>query len=93
MFSAVVSAEPHAYPVPFTAKNPLHTQITFVDLPADGAIKIFTVDGRKVKELDIPTGAGLVDWDLTNIKGEKVATGVYLFDINGQTQGKLVVIR
>lgn len=88
------SEGPHAFPVPFTpSKNASHTKITFTDLPGTGAIKIYTIDGRLVADLPIAAGQALLDWPVTNTKGEKVATGVYIYQINEQTEGKLVVIR
>lgn len=88
---------PHAFPVPFTpGRNPSHTVISFTNLPTSGTIKIYTIDGRLVSNLTIPTGAGTTDWPVTNSKGEKVATGVYLYIVDGdgtKTDGKLVVIR
>ena len=94
--SVPLFAEPHAYPVPFTpGKNAAHTAISFTNLPASGTIKIYTIDGRQVVDLAIPNN-GILDWPATNSKGEKVATGVYIYRIEGdgqETEGKLVVIR
>ena len=90
-------AEPHAYPVPFTpSRNAAHTVITFTDLPGAGTVKIFTIEGRLVAERHLAPGQDIWDWPVTNTKGEKVATGVYIYlvDANGErTEGKLVVIR
>lgn len=88
------ATDPHAYPVPFTPnRNPAHTQITFKDVPAEGTIKIFTINGVKVREVSIPTGAGVADWDGKTSDGKNAATGVYFYDVNGEFQGKLVIIR
>src|SRR5690349_15723296 len=85
--------DPHAFPVPFApGKDPTQTKITFTDLPGHGSIKIYTIDGELVVELPIAPGQSILDWPVTNKSGEKVATGIYLYDINGVT-GKLVVIR
>lgn len=89
-------AAPHAFPVPFTPNsNAAHTQITFTELPASGTVKIYTIDGRLIADLPIPN-TSILNWPVTNTKGEKVSTGVYIYLITGgstQTEGKLVVIR
>ncbi len=93
--AGVVFAEPHAFPVPFVAKQ--HTSLTFTELPDAGSISIFTVDGDKVIELQIPAGAGILQWNVKNSGGKNVASGVYLFLVEGsdgsKTEGKIVVIR
>ncbi len=95
--NSLVFAEPHPYPVPFTpSRNAAHTAITFTDLAGDGRIRIYTIDGKLVNEIGIAQGQLTVDWPATNSKGEKVATGVYIYNIEtggSSTQGKLVVIR
>ncbi|MCG3204167.1 MAG: hypothetical protein KCHDKBKB_00873 [Elusimicrobia bacterium] len=94
--TTLFAATPHAFPVPFTpSTNSSHTKITFTNLPASGTIKIYTTDGRLVVELPIPN-TSLLDWAVTNSKGEKLATGVYIYLIKGDStryEGKLVIIR
>jgi hypothetical protein len=72
--------------------------ITFSGLSPHAKIRIFTTNGQLVKELE----AGETDiqkpWYVDNIRGERVASGVYHYVIiNGdKTQkrtGKLVVIQ
>ncbi len=96
LVAPILADEPHAFPVPFApAKNPSQTAISFTNLPGSGTVKVYTVDGQLVTNLDIPPG-GLLDWPVTNTKGQKVATGVYIYFIDGpgvQKEGKLVVIR
>ena len=95
--SASAMASPYAFPVPFVEKDPPPTgHITFNELPASGTIRILTISGEEVRSLDIPPNAGRRHWDLNNSSGKRVATGVYLFFVDGdgqQTTGKLVVIR
>ena len=95
-FGTPAFSAPHAYPVPFSpGTNAAHTKITFTELPDSGTIKIYNMQGRLVVELPIPN-TNLLDWPVTNTKGEKLATGVYIYLITGggaQYDGKLVVVR
>src|SRR5262245_40597143 len=89
-----IGAAPHAFPVPFVARD--HTQISFTDLPGTGSIDIYTINGEKVIHLPIAPGEAIKHWPVTNDDGKKVATGVYLYIIKGgsqETTGKLVIIR
>ena len=93
--SPCLMAAPHAFPVPYKAKE--HSSIFFKNLPGSGTIKIYTVVGEKVIEMHIPSGQSMYEWvGVKNASGQKVASGVYLYriDASGQrTTGKLVVIR
>jgi len=99
----------YAYPVPFRPNGPSAgvgpggsgteaAGITFTNLPTEGVIEIFTLDGRFVRRLTIPVGlspAALV-WDVKNENGVKVASSVYLWRVvsgGNQKIGKLMVIR
>lgn len=97
MASGLALAEPYAFPVPFVETDPPPTgDITFTELPNSGTIQILTVAGEEVRKLDIPQGANVAHWDLKNTSGKRVATGIYLYLVEGdgqQTTGKLVVIR
>jgi hypothetical protein len=87
-------AASYAFPVPFNAKK--HSVIYFRDLPSSGTIKIYTASGEKVSELNISPLENPKAWPVVNSVGEKVASGVYLYVIEGdgqKTVGKLVVIR
>jgi hypothetical protein len=68
--------------------------MTFDQLGVNSTVKIFTVSGRFVKAL--PVSSTSVSWDLTNDSGEKVASGVYLYQITSDQDkktGQLVVIK
>lgn len=93
---SLVFAETYAYPVPYVEKQSPSQNITFKELPGEGTIKIFTVSGEEVKNLDVANGQLTRPWDLTNNSGERVATGVYFYQVNAggkRSSGKLVVIR
>lgn len=88
----------HAFPVPF---RPFlgHTKITFTGLSQSAAVAVYTINGESVKNLskDDPTPA--LDWNpVSNEKGERVASGLYLFIIKNRLTGerklgKLIIIR
>jgi hypothetical protein len=96
-------ADVYAFPVPFRPHGPnagtgagqTGTEavgITFTNLPSEGAIEIYTVDGRRVKRLDIPANLApaRMTWDA------KAASGIYVWRVvsggNSKT-GRLMVIR
>ncbi len=86
----------HAYPVPWKSTM-ANAFITFTALAPDTHIRVYTADARLVKELYSTLGEN-VQWDLTNMDGERVASWVYLYRLeNPSTQqtakGKLVVIK
>lgn len=86
-----------AYPVPFQpALDASHRTITFANVPKGTVIKIFTVSGDLVRTLSADDDTGQTVWDVTNSRGEGVASDVYLYvaERNGTRRtGKLVIIR
>lgn len=98
----------YAFPVPFRPNGPhagsaqggTGTEadgITFSNIPQRGDVEIYTLDGRLVKKLSIPSGLVLpkLKWDVRTSGGERAASGVYLWRVvsggNSKT-GKLMVI-
>ena len=83
------------YPNPWRSDKHSGQNMTFDGLVTGTTIKIFTVSGHKVKELqgDGPS----IPWDLTNDSGVKVASGIYVYlvtDSQGdKVRGKLAVIK
>jgi hypothetical protein len=85
---------PQVFPNPWRADK--HTGgITFNQVVAGGMIKIFTVSGHQVRE--IPVTSTSASWDLANDKGDKVASGIYIYlATDGQgnkARGKMAVIK
>ncbi|UCD94839.1 MAG: hypothetical protein JSU69_01955, partial [Candidatus Zixiibacteriota bacterium] len=80
----------HVYPNPFNP--PLHGNATFAELPENSEIILMTVSGSTVRKL---TGtAGEAIWDGTNESGSGVASGTYLWFLEGSdVKGKLIVVR
>ena len=84
------------YPNPWRldGKHAVYTAWTFDGLTVGTTIKIFTVSGHEVKELN--TDSSKISWDLTNDSGDKVASGIYLYlitDSQGdKVRGKVGII-
>jgi hypothetical protein len=76
-------------------------RINFYNLPAECTIRIYTLDGDLVREIehkkaeDDPT-AGYDYWDLINQNTQAVVSGIYLYGIeskSGNHIGKFVIIK
>lgn len=84
-----------AFPVPFKPSEG-HQRITFANLSTEATIKIYTIAGELVRELSVPSGEGILFWDVTNDRGEPLGSDVFLYVIENSEQrkiGKLMVIR
>ncbi len=71
--------------------------IRFVNVPSNCSLKIYTVSGDLVWEVENREGLGNIEWDARNQSGEDVASGVYVYkieDLSGnRVYGRLIVIR
>ena len=71
--------------------------ITFGGLTAGAKIKIFSISGGMVKELEETDNDGVLLWDTKNSSGENVASGVYFYLItdpaSNKKTGKFAVVR
>ncbi|MBI4676966.1 MAG: T9SS type A sorting domain-containing protein [Elusimicrobia bacterium] len=91
----------YAFPVPFrpNASNPDRygtwaDGIRFTNLPSEGNIRVFTISGELVRELEVLDNPQR--WDLKNRAGEVVSSGVYLWEVTSgknRKTGKLMVIK
>lgn len=74
-----------------------HHQVTFDGLTAQATIEVYTITGEKVCTIEELDGDGQVVWNVTNARGNKLASGVYIYRItDGQGRekvSKLAVIR
>lgn len=73
-------------------------RIQFIHLPSPATVKIFTIAGDLVRELENNDNDGVADWNLKNADGEEVVGGIYLFvaEVQGGDQvrrGHFVIIR
>jgi len=95
-------ADAYAYPVPWRPGDipDILTSgtvegIKFAVLASDCVIKIYTISGQKVTEVIKSGGADPV-WDVTTEGGSPVASGVYIYVVEGgggTKTGKLIIIR
>jgi len=76
----------YVYPNPYRPDsntiydNPaLGRGIVFAGLPPSAQVKIFTISGEFVKEIDISNGDGTLLWDTQNADGLKCSSGVYIY--------------
>ncbi|HPN34630.1 MAG TPA: C25 family cysteine peptidase [bacterium] len=76
------------YPNPFTND----TQITFeMTQPAKVSVRIYTVSGRMIRELengDTAAGFAAILWDGRDADGDRPANGVYLYKVIASAQGE-----
>ncbi len=82
----------------FNYPNPMRESTRFVfesGLPASsGTIRVFSVAGRPVARISFRFaggGSGVVDWDGRDHAGDEMANGTYLYRVEMDTSGGLVV--
>lgn len=85
------------YPNPFAAAGTRFVYSNEVEIET-GTIDIYTVSGKKVRRLDIPTAAKLpgqnsVFWDGRDTAGGALANGVYLYVINVHQRSGSATVR
>lgn len=79
------------YPNPFNPNR--HTQgLTIENITAQATIKIYTIAGELVREIEETDGDGISTWDGRNDAGNDVASGVYIGFIEGPSDTKKVKI-
>lgn len=91
----------YAYPVPFRPNagdlaryGGWADLITFTSLPSYGKLRIYTITGDLVRELDVVPPE--MKWDVRNSAGQIVASGVYIWEIvsgKNRKTGKLMVVK
>ncbi len=74
------------------------SRVQFFNLPARVTVKVFTMAGDLVRELDHDDPlSGNLSWNLKNADGQDVASGIYLFHVVSsqgfEQKGHFVVIR
>ena len=74
---AATLADGFVFPNPFRPSLG-HTRLKFSSLTAGAHVKIFSVSGRLLKELDADATGQILSWDGTDRDGRKLPSGVYL---------------
>jgi hypothetical protein len=66
-----------------------HRKIMFTHIPAKSTIKIFTMSGVFVNQIDVDnaTDNGSVHWDLLTKEGLELAAGVYIYHVKSKVTG------
>ncbi|MDZ7265020.1 MAG: hypothetical protein ONB16_10575, partial [candidate division KSB1 bacterium] len=64
-------------------------RIMFTHIPAECTIKIFTVSGALVDEINVsnPSDQGIVHWDLLSKEGLEIAAGMYIYHVKAKKTG------
>lgn len=65
------------FPNPFRPSQG-HTALKFGQLPVAARIKVFSVSGRLLRELEADSTGQVLNWDATDKDGRKLPSGVYL---------------
>jgi hypothetical protein len=85
------------YPNPFIPSQSISGHITFKNLTENFTIQIYDIAGRHVRTIEKQAGGGdEAIWDVRNSEDEEVASGTYVFVIQGDGDtyvGKIVVLR
>lgn len=79
------------YPNPFVPSKG-HTRVTFRNIPEGSTVRIYTMSGELVREIDRVVNT-FAYWDGKNNSGENVKSGIYLFGIGGKNSGVIGVAR
>lgn len=105
-----VRVVPNPYVAATTQESPLPPTITsgrgerkisFIHLPKNSTVYIYTARGELVRQLEMPLAQniddGTINWDLRTKENLEVAYGVYLYLVDapsvGQKHGKLAIIK
>ena len=91
---ADVSAS-HAYPNPCNLGRGCYG-VTFTRLTLKATVRVFTVSWELVAKIEKSSSIDSIGWNLKNLNGRQVASGLYIYhsEGNGTTKtGKLVIVR
>lgn len=85
-------SEVFVYPNP-ARPHDLFDGVRFANLTQQATIKIYTVSGRFVNELEETDGDGGVEWNLRDQAGQRIKPGIYLFHVTTEEEGVEEVLR
>lgn len=86
------------YPNPFSSSTRFVFTLTGSDIPTDLRVQVFTISGKLVREISmgdlgrIHVGRNITPtpWDGTDMFGDKLANGVYLYRVFASINGKTI---
>ena len=70
--------------------------ISFNHLPVEATIKVYTLGGTMVREINKNDGTQFATWDMNNQYGYPVASGIYIIHVDteyGEKILKLALVR
>jgi hypothetical protein len=81
------------YPNPFSRDTQFLFMLTGAEPADEVVIRIFTVAGRKIREIVVPSsglqiGFNRVYWDGRDSDGDEIANGYYLYQVSVKARGK-----
>jgi hypothetical protein len=85
----------YAYPNPANITSQ-GENIRFINVPPDAQLTIFNIAGKRIVNIPGNDISSVRIWDLRNHIGEEVASGVYIFYVQGdgtEQSGKLSILR
>ena len=88
-------SEAHVYPNPCSVKEGC-LSVKFTKVTIKAVVKIYTVSGELVREFDKNSNDDFITWDLTNARGSRVSSGLYVYYAKtggSSKKGKIIVIR
>jgi hypothetical protein len=71
-------------------------ELSFINLPGECTIRIFTVDGDLIRTINHSDGTGTAYWDIRSDFNQLVATGIYFYHVSsgsGEFADKFAIIR
>ena len=72
--------------------NRLDTKVRIINLPAVATINIFALDGTLIRVLKkSDPSVSYIDWDIRNMVGLPIASGMYLMDVKAEGIGEVVL--
>jgi flagellar hook assembly protein FlgD len=82
------------YPNPFAMDTYFTLKLSGSRAPEEMAIRVFTVAGRKIRELRIPSsslhvGFNRIHWDGRDEEGDEVANGYYFYQATMKGEGNV----
>ncbi|MEI8279041.1 MAG: T9SS type A sorting domain-containing protein [Bacteroidota bacterium] len=70
----------------------LDTRVRILNLPTKATIDVYSLDGTLIRTIAKDNAnASYVDWDLRNVKGLPIASGMYLIHVNADGIGETVL--
>jgi len=81
------------YPQPV---KPNHELLIFAKLPQNVEVSVFNLNGSRIWQQNGQTYFGGLHWNLKDLRGERVSSGIYFYEVkyeNRRKFGKIVVVR